>query len=43
MLLEYSIALDLFEKASEILEFEHKRRLLESAAPLGVLSWDAAF
>jgi len=43
MLLEYSMALERFEKAAEILEFEHKRRLLERAVPLGVLSWDAAF
>jgi len=37
------MALERFEKAAEILEFEHKRRLLKRAAPLGVLSWNAAF
>lgn len=35
MLLEYSIALERFEKAAEILEFEHTRKLLGRAALLG--------
>jgi Lon protease-like protein len=41
MLLEYSMTLERFEKAAEILEFEHQRRLLEGSMPLSGPSWDS--
>lgn len=41
MLLECSLTLERFEKAAEILEFEHQRRLLESPILLSGLAWDS--